>query len=46
MENKIKQIEKILEGETLSNSRTILQKINRKINDIEYDTKQELFFKT
>lgn len=45
MEDKIIKIMKILEGETLSSSRTILQAINRRINDIEYDAKQELIFK-
>jgi len=45
MENKIEQIKKILEGETLSNSRTILQKIERAINDIEYEEKQKMVFK-
>jgi hypothetical protein len=46
MENKIEQIKKILDGETLSNTRTILQKTERKINDIEYEEKQKIIFKT
>lgn len=45
MENKIEQIKKILDGETLSNTRTILQKIEIKINDIEYEEKQKMIFK-
>ena len=45
MENKIKQIKKILDGETLSNTRTILQKIESDINDIEHEEKQKMIFK-
>ena len=45
MENKIEQIKKILDGETLSNTRTILQKIESDINDIEYEEKQKMIFK-
>lgn len=45
MENKIEQIKKILDGESLSNARIILQKVERKINDIEYDEKQKIIFK-
>ena len=45
MENKIEQIKKILNGETLINSRTILQKIEREINDMEYKEKQKMIFK-
>jgi|688.fasta_scaffold2023810_1 hypothetical protein len=45
MENKIEQIIKILDGETLSNARTILQKIEKEIGDIEYKEKQKIIFK-
>lgn len=46
MENKIIKIMEILDGETLSNSRTILQKITSRINDIVYDENQKMVFKT
>lgn len=46
MENKIEQIKKILDGETLSNARIILLKIEREINDIEYEERQKMVFKT
>jgi hypothetical protein len=45
MENKIEQIKKILDGETLSNTRTILQKIEKDISDIEYEEIQKIIFK-
>lgn len=45
MENKIEQIKKIIEGETLSNCRTILQEIEKQINDIDYEEKQKVVFK-
>ena len=40
------QIKKILDGETLSNARIILLKIEREINDIEYEERQKMVFKT
>ncbi|MBK0370710.1 hypothetical protein [Flavobacterium agrisoli] len=45
MENKIEQIKKILDGETLSNARTILQKIENEINNIEYEERQKMIFR-
>lgn len=45
MENKIEQIKKILDGETLSNARTILQKIENEINNIEYEERQKTIFR-
>lgn len=45
MENKIELIKKILDGETLSNARTILQKIENEINDIEYEERQKTIFR-
>jgi len=45
MENKIKQIQQILNEETITNCRTILQIIESKLNEIEYEERQKMTFK-
>jgi hypothetical protein len=45
MENKINEIIKILNGETVYDCLTILSKVQSRIHDVEYDERQKIVFK-